>query len=150
MTECWQEAIDLLHESMAIGQEINYRRGVALSLEYLGMAATGLCNFAQAQAYFVEALHVASELGEVPLALSILTHTAELLLVLEQEERALELLNFVLDHSAAHERTRQQISATVNNLYSRLPADITAVAQARGAQYSLADASLILLEALPV
>ncbi len=128
----WVDAKRILQESLAIKRDIGDQHGIAHSLNQLGETASALDQHQEAGAYFLQALKVAMEVKAMPLALDVLGGIARLRNRQGESTHALELLEFVLNHAAAEQETRDRAQPLRAQIASEFGPQVVAAAQAWG------------------
>jgi uncharacterized protein HemY len=93
-----------------------------------GEAAKALGDLQEARQYLSEALKTALESNQIPYVLDALTITAELLVQTNQQERAAEVIGYILNHHAATHVTRSHTELLRAQLESHLAAKTLAAA----------------------
>jgi tetratricopeptide (TPR) repeat protein len=126
----YQEARSLLQKSLVIRREVGYRRGIAISLNNLGQVAEAMDELQESKRYFQEALKLATEIRDIPLALSILVGLATSLAKEGQTQESLELLYFPLHHPGVSQDTRERAQQLFQRLEAQLPQDLLMISQA--------------------
>ncbi len=123
------EAGRILQESLAFKRDIGDRSGIAYSLVKLGESTSALGQLAEAGACLREALDVALEVNVIPLALNILAGIAALWKRQGESARALEVLEFVLNHPATEQEARDRVELLRAQIVSELEPHAVAAAQ---------------------
>jgi predicted ATPase/DNA-binding SARP family transcriptional activator len=132
--EAYAEARDLLERSAIIFQEVGARDELNLVLTYLGHAAFGLDQLAQARRYLFEALQGAAEAGTLAPAIFSIALVALLLADQGEAERAVELYALASRHPYVGNSRYQEdiVGRHIAAAAATLPPDVVAAAQARG------------------
>lgn len=115
-------------------QDIGDQWGTAYALSALGFSSYALGEREAAEQHFREALKIAMEIGTLPVAMEALVGLATLLHpgAQHEKERALELLEFVLHHSASSYETKGKAERLIAEIEEKLPAQVVSAAQKRG------------------
>lgn len=101
--------------------------GAALTLSYLGRAATASSDLNGARAHLINALKKAQASGEMALALDILAAAGRLLIDLGRKAEAVELLAQALHHPDSSEETQDEAERLLFRLEDELdPAALSA------------------------
>lgn len=114
----------LLQDSLVLRREAGYPRGIAVTLNNLGHVTGALGDYPTCQSYYLDGLKLATTIQAIPLILAALGGLAVPLANTHQPEQALELLFFVLHHSAANKETQDRATAYLTSLKSSLPPEI--------------------------
>jgi len=101
----YNEAQDWHQQSLALKEAINDQYGMVHSFHHLGRTMIALQDLEAAQAYFHQGLQLALEMEAVPLVLDIFVSWAALLVKLEQQDTAVQLLTFAQQHPRSTKRT---------------------------------------------
>ncbi len=127
------EARLLLEESLAEKRaSVGLRYSAAIVLLNLGHVAEALGADHDAQAYFGEAVQIASEIRAISAALDGLVGQAKLFAKAGETERAIELAALALHHPATWKETTGRAAQLLAGLERLLPPDVVAAALARG------------------
>ncbi|MCI0395510.1 MAG: tetratricopeptide repeat protein [Chloroflexi bacterium] len=94
-------------QSLQIFRDTGDRKGVATALHGLGSVAA-LDDAGEAQAHYLEALHITAGRHLLPLMLDIVVSLADLLVREEETEQAAQLLALAHHHPAAEQFTRDR------------------------------------------
>ena len=130
----YDEAKPLLEEGLAIRRELGYRRGIAISLSYLGRVAGALQETEESKKYFYEALKTAMDIRAIPLALDILVGLAMTLTQEGSIEQAINLAQFPLHHPASGQEARDKAQRLLAELAPHLSAELSTQSQAISSQ----------------
>jgi len=135
----YQQARQLLEESLSIQRDIGDRFHIALCLNNLGAVMGALEYIEIAHQHYAEALQLAVEIDDVPLALEIIVGIAKLLNTGEiaKQQQAAELYAFVQHHPASDKPTRDLAEIGLQALEAKLAPDMLAEARSRGATAEL-------------
>ena len=135
----YEEARKLLQESRAIFTDLKNRRESAYPLSILGLVARDEGDYRAAQAYYRQALTICMETQNISKALDILTEIARLLAKGEEKEKALELLNVVIRHTASQTETRCEAESILSTLGAELLPEMLTTARKRAESQTLAE-----------
>jgi tetratricopeptide (TPR) repeat protein len=130
--EEYDEAKRLHQESVAISTEIGDQRVLANCLNNLGFTLLMLGDSQAARGSFLHALEKAMEMQVVPIVLESLLGMAAILMKDGKEESAVELVTYVLYHSAVIHEVRNRAEDLISELKTRLSPLAFESAQARG------------------
>jgi predicted ATPase/DNA-binding SARP family transcriptional activator len=123
-------------ESVNMSKEIGERWHMALTLIGLGYTTCALGEYEASGRHFREALQTAMEIGSLWMVLDSLVGLARLLTASdpgeEADERAVELLTFVLQHPSSSQEARDRATALLAELEGRLSPAAVAAAKERG------------------
>ena len=112
----------------------------------LGEVCTSLGDMEQAKKHFYAALEAATEAAAVPVVPEVLVGMAKLASKTGQNERAADLLAFVVQHPTSSLQTRKKAERLLAELGSRLPPEAIATAQERSKGKKLEEVTDQLLE----
>jgi ATP/maltotriose-dependent transcriptional regulator MalT len=124
LEERFDEAGQLYDQSLAIYRQLNDRGGLATALSGLGAIAWATGEYETTRLYFQEALQIATEIQFVPLLLSILLGSGELLLETNRAGPGLELLALVRHHPASERETKERAEQCLTHYQPHLPEDL--------------------------
>ena len=142
------EAAQLFEQSLSLYQEINDHGGQAIARHGLGQAALLLDHHTAAQDQLRQAFQIAAEIQIVPLMLSLLIGTGDLLLQSGQTTHGLELLTFAARHPAGEDETKAQAQQRLAHWESLLPPDLVAAAKQASSTLDLSAVTAHLLRVL--
>ena len=121
-----------LTDSLRIAKRLAYQRGVTQNLNILGNVAFDQGKYEEAEKYLYEALRMTQTIHAAPMTLDILTGLAHLLAQEGEEERAVELLVFPLNHAASKQETKDKARHLFSKLTPQLPRQIIETAEEKG------------------
>jgi predicted ATPase/class 3 adenylate cyclase len=107
------EGQNLFQRSIAIYKEINDMGGLATACNGLANAAAGLGHYNMAGRRYREALQIAAGIDFVPLVLTILFDIGRLLVQFSRFEKGEELFQFVLNHPASDQETKEEVQQKI-------------------------------------
>jgi len=137
LKQSFPEAEYLYQRSLIIYQEINDQGGLARVLNGLGCTAAAQGDYLVARQHFQQALQIATDIGFVPLVLSLLTDIGNLLLESGQVELGLELLALAAHHPASEHETKAQARQILHNRQATVSPALFAGATRRGRDSNL-------------
>lgn len=115
-----EEAESYCRQALQLFREMGHPHSIAQGLDNLGRVALAMGLFDQACDSYREALQISLPLGARPAALIALEGLAQILIGQGDSEKALRILFFVRDHSAAPQDLRSQAMATIDRLTRNL------------------------------
>jgi hypothetical protein len=115
---------------------------------FLGWAAYGSGDHRVAQQCFHGVLKSVTAAQWTMVVLHALTGLAHSLAMMGEPDRALELLAFILAHSASHEEFKSRATRLQAKLAAQLPPDVVTAAQERGRAQDLWATAQAMLEEL--
>lgn len=124
LQEKFDEAAQLYDQSLAVYRQLNDQGGLATALNGLGTIAWANSEYETARQYFQEALQIATEIQFVPLLLSMLLGSGELLLETNRAAPGLELLALVRRHPASERETKERAERCLTHYQAHLPEEL--------------------------
>ncbi len=114
------EAYNLLVKTVELYREIDDRWSLSRALNLLGQLSLKLDQVEQAQEYFKEAFNLAVAAQVMPNALNALAGLAALALEANNNLAALELVNYILEHPASPQETKDYAGQLLGLAEARL------------------------------
>jgi tetratricopeptide (TPR) repeat protein len=136
----------LLRQSLDLSQETGDRHSMASCLNQLGNAACWMGAYAEAQDYFAKALGLAMDIQAYQVVFDILVDVANLFHRQNKQERALELLAFVIDQSKDGQERINRAMELVRECEAGLPAPVVRQCRERGENQILTEIVAIVLD----
>ena len=112
----YSTAKQLITESLSLRREIGFPRGIAVGLNNLGHVTAALKEYDICKSCYYEALQLATTIEAVPLTLGALGGLAIPYHSQGKIERALTLLNLVLQHPASTKETKERAMDDLDRL----------------------------------
>lgn len=128
-----EEAGEFLREAFEVYEEIGSAGGAALTLYNLGDVACLLGDFEACERYHLEALRRAAAIGAISLMTTVLLGVAKLLARTGAPERAVELLAFVVRHSATIDDDRKAAERLLTKLAAEMDPELLEELRGSGA-----------------
>ncbi len=128
----FEKANKCYQESLSVAREIDHRAGATSTLINLGGLNILMGEYQVALKYLREGLVETVAIGAVPLTLDALVGIAQQQIVVEQYDRAAEILGLVLNHPALEVDVAQVAESALNKLREDIPADQLEAAMERG------------------
>jgi tetratricopeptide (TPR) repeat protein len=125
------EARSLINKSLELFTGFVTGWDIVQSLVYLGEATTAAGDWSEAERVYLDALQMAVEAQATSLALDALTGLAHLQARADRAEQALELLTYVLSHSASTQEAKDRAGQLRAQLETRLRPEQIKATQAR-------------------
>lgn len=131
------EACALFSKGVVVYRQVNIQAGLANTLNNLGQASFVLGDVLAAARYFCEALEIALSIGDVPIALEIITRTAVLWQQHEKTSRPLVLMAFALRQPELLAETRQTAAVENAKLHTKFSPEAVSAAEKEAAALDL-------------
>jgi predicted ATPase/DNA-binding CsgD family transcriptional regulator len=142
----YNEAIETYRQSFEFQQEIGDLNSLSLAARGLGHAYQALGNYGDAWKSFLISLNSSLDTGNVPLNLSVLKNSAELLLKTGRAELATEVIGLLLNHPASNKFTRKRLEELLSQCQAALASTQFTAALERGQRSTLEFTTKLLVQ----
>jgi len=135
----YERARQLYQDGLVLLHRVDYRWGMAATLNDLGNVSLLLNEYAEAKESFERALKIAMPIRAMPVAIAAIGGLASVLAKTGESERALELVTFILQNSLTDRQTADRADELYAELTSVLDPALAAAAQDRGNAMGIGD-----------
>ena len=112
----YETAQSLIEESFELNQTAGNRQAMIGDLKELGNVARAMGAYYEAKTRYIEALQLAHDIGALHQVLDTLTELAQLFAIIDDKERALELLAFALHQPSIGQELKERAENTFAKL----------------------------------
>ena len=133
------DATQYYQEAITLRQSLDDQIGTAQAYERLGEIATQNNDYQTAESNFQQALKLAHQLNETTFILYLLIAIARLYIAQDKQERAIEILSFILANAEDNEKLQDQSEDVVFKVEETLDPNILQAAWEKGKNISFTD-----------
>jgi tetratricopeptide (TPR) repeat protein len=133
------DAQQYYQEAITLRQDLQDKIGIAQTHERLGEIATQSSDYPTAEDNFQHALKIANELNETIFILYLLIAMSRLYITQNKQERAIEILSFILANAEDREKLQDSAEELVFEVEEKLDPAILQTAWEKGKNTSFAD-----------
>ncbi|MBZ0276448.1 MAG: tetratricopeptide repeat protein, partial [Anaerolineae bacterium] len=131
-TEELSKLVDMLHDESQQFRKDKDRWAEAVTLRYVGLLCARRADFSRGRKNLYMALQIATDSGEIPLALDILVEISQVLMKQGRKSRALELLALTFHHPTSEEKTHDEAERLLYELGAELEPDVVSAGWEKG------------------